>query len=79
MVTFNAQEGGVQKLQNGSEYVYPAIGFGGTREINGHSVRCLTPEVQTECHDGYEPDEQDRQDMRLLQENFGIGLHSPYA
>jgi hypothetical protein len=38
----------------------------------------LTPQVQLECHLGYEPDETDRHDMRLLAERFGLRLPRVY-
>jgi lincosamide nucleotidyltransferase A/C/D/E len=78
-VTFNAEGGGVQTLPAGRSYTYPASGFEGMGEINGQPVKCLTAEVQAECHYGYEPDENDRHDMRLLQQYCGICLKAPYV
>jgi hypothetical protein len=37
--------------------------------------RCLSPEAQVQCHaQGYTPDEADLQDMKLLQDRFGVVL-----
>jgi lincosamide nucleotidyltransferase A/C/D/E len=77
-VTFNSEGGGVQQLQNGTSYTYPAHGFLGIGEISGKQIPCLTAEVQAECHYGYEPDENDRHDMKLLHDTFGIKLKPPY-
>jgi lincosamide nucleotidyltransferase A/C/D/E len=77
-VTFDDEGGGVQELQNGNSYRYSPEGFNSTGEINGRKLRCLTAEVQAECHYGYEPDDKDRHDMNLLHEHFGIKLYKPY-
>lgn len=77
-VVFDAEGGGVQPLQAGRSYRYPPQGFAGEGTISGRAVRCLTPEVQLECHLGYEPDETDRHDMRLLAERFALRLPPEY-
>jgi lincosamide nucleotidyltransferase A/C/D/E len=77
-VVFDAGGGGVQQLQDGGSYRYPPAGFAGEGVIGGRVVQCLTPEVQLECHLGYEPDETDRHDMRLLAERFGLLLPRAY-
>ena len=38
----------------------------------------MTPEVQLECHTGYEPTDTDRQDVRLLTERFALSAPDPY-
>jgi hypothetical protein len=38
----------------------------------------LDSKVQAECHYGYEPDGNDRRDMKLLQEHFNIRLVPPF-
>jgi len=77
-VVFDAEGGGVQRLQDGRSYRYPPEGFAGEGLIGGRAVRCLTPEVQLECHLGYAPEETDRHDMRLLAERFGLRLPRAY-
>ena len=77
-VVFDAEGGGVQQLPGGRSYRYPPDGFAGEGMINGRRVRCLTPEVQLECHLGYEPAETDRRDVKLLAERFGLALPSAY-
>src|SRR6266849_2348420 len=45
-VRFDDKGDGVQKIEGGRDWPYPARGFTGTGAIRGRSVRCLTPEVQ---------------------------------
>ena len=77
-VVFDDEGGGVQRLQDGRSYRYPPEGFAGEGVIGGHAVRCLTAEVQLECHLGYEPGETDRHDMQLLAERFALRLPTAY-
>ncbi|MDD4876492.1 MAG: hypothetical protein PHQ86_05115 [Dehalococcoidales bacterium] len=77
-VTFDNEGGGIQKLQDGRTYRYPPHGFIGFGEVGGQKVKCLTAEVQAECHYGYQPDDKDRHDMRILNRYFGIVLKNPY-
>jgi len=77
-VTFDSEGGGVQKLQNGNSYRYPPQGFTAKGQVKAQEVKCLTAEVQAECHYGYEPDDKDRHDMRLLHEHFDMELYPPY-
>ncbi len=78
-VTFDGEGGGVQRLQNGRSYRYPPQGFAGTGEVGGQRVNCLTAEVLADCHYGYEPDDKDRHNMRVLNQCCGIELKQPYS
>jgi lincosamide nucleotidyltransferase A/C/D/E len=71
-VTFDAAGGGTQHLPDGASFRYPPTGFHGRGVIAGRAVACLTPEVQLLCHTGYEPDADDRHDMRALCARFGL-------
>jgi lincosamide nucleotidyltransferase A/C/D/E len=71
-VDFDSEGGGTQQQPDGSSFRYPPEGFTGVGEIAGQCVRCLSPEVQLRCHLGYELDANDRQDIRLLCERFGL-------
>jgi lincosamide nucleotidyltransferase A/C/D/E len=74
-VTFDETGSGVYRMQNGEDWLYPAQGFSGRGLVCGMRVRCLSAEAQVLCHaHGYLPAEKDIQDMRRLQERFGIAL-----
>jgi len=77
-VYFNAEGAGIQEGRGGS-FRYAPEGFKTVGYISGHPVKCLSAQVQADCHYGYEPDESDRRDMELLHERFGIKLLPPYA
>ncbi len=77
-VTFDATGGATQQLQDGTFVPYPAEGFSGSGQVAGVRVACLTATVQSLHHLGYDPDEKDHHDMRLLAERCGIDLPAPY-
>src|SRR5688572_26749016 len=52
-VKFDAHGAGFQAQKIGVPWRYPPEGFRGTGIVGGKAVRCLTPEVQVLCHDGY--------------------------
>jgi lincosamide nucleotidyltransferase A/C/D/E len=78
-VTFVENGDGVQVQPDGSDFHYPAEGFCSRGRIGGRAVACLSAATQVLCHLGYEPDAQDRRDMRLLHERLGVPLPPPYA
>jgi hypothetical protein len=53
-------------MRDGTTWPYPARGFAGRGVVNGRGVRCLTAEVQVISHSGYELDDDDVHDLRLL-------------
>ncbi len=83
-VFFRNDGSAVQQIRGAGEWVFSAPGLHGTGTVNGREVRCLTPEEQAvRASDqpgvaGYEPDETDRRDMRLLRDRFGITLPYPF-
>jgi lincosamide nucleotidyltransferase A/C/D/E len=77
-VTFDVSGGATQLLQDGTIAPYPAQGFSGSGHVAGVRVACLTAAVQSLHHLGYDPDEKDHQDMRLLADRLGIDLPAPY-
>ncbi len=77
-ITFDTDGGGLQQQPSGPPFRYPPEGFSGTGTIAGETVRCLTPDVQLLCHAGYEPDANDRHDVRLLCTRFGLPLPERY-
>jgi lincosamide nucleotidyltransferase A/C/D/E len=58
---------GWQELGDGTWGRYPAAGLTGEGVIAGRRVRCTTAELQRVHHEGYEPTETDRHDLRLLE------------
>lgn len=77
-VVFDRGGGGIQSLQDGRTYRYPPEGFSGLGKIAGQALPCLTPEVQLECHTGYQPTDTDRHDVGLLTERFNLPKPDAY-
>lgn len=78
-VTFQDDGSGIQQLQqSGSFYRYPSEGFGATGRLGGRRLRCISAKVQMECHLGYEPDEKDVHDVKLLHRELGVPLPREY-
>ena len=51
----------------------------GTGSVNGHPVKCISPEWMVRFHTGYKPDENDYRDVKALCQRFSIELPSEYA
>jgi lincosamide nucleotidyltransferase A/C/D/E len=77
-VTFDATGGATQQLQDGRLAPYPAEGFSGSGQMAGVHVSCLSATVQLLHHLGYDPDEKDHHDMRLLADRFDVDLPASY-
>ncbi len=77
-VTFDDTGAATQRLPDGTDCLYPSEGFTGRGVIGNCPVRCLTAAVQLLHHLGYEPDEKDHDDIRLLCAHFGITAPPPY-
>jgi lincosamide nucleotidyltransferase A/C/D/E len=78
VLTFDEQGNGVQQLQDGSVGTYDKQGLSGIGTIGELEVRCLSPEIQMRFHTGYDPDEDDRHDVRLLAQRFNIEAPEEY-
>jgi lincosamide nucleotidyltransferase A/C/D/E len=78
-VVFDAEGNARQELGGGAWGLYPADGLRGEGVIAGRPVRCLTAELQLRHHLGYEPDETDRRDVRLLAALLRRDPPPPYA
>ena len=76
-VTFD-DEGGIQRLQDGSSFRYPPEGFRGRGYVSGRTVDCLSPETQLLCHTGYTPDADDTRDVLALCRRFALPLPALY-
>lgn len=57
---------------------YPPESLRGTGTIAGYPVKCITPEWMVQFHTGYELDENDYHDVKLLCQRFGIELPVEY-
>jgi lincosamide nucleotidyltransferase A/C/D/E len=64
---------------NGGDAFYPAAGLAGEGAIEGHTVRCLTPQLLLLHHTGYEPQAKDRHNVKVLTDRFGLERPSAYA
>ena len=57
---------------------YPSDSWSGSGSIDGHAVRCISPEWLVKFHTGYPLDEQDYHDVGLLCREFGIEMPPEY-
>jgi lincosamide nucleotidyltransferase A/C/D/E len=57
---------------------YPYDSLNGTGSIDGHTVRCISPEWMVKFHSGYELDENDYHDVKLLCKQFNIEIPKEY-
>jgi lincosamide nucleotidyltransferase A/C/D/E len=62
-----------------SDFIFPPEAFDGRGSIAGTPVRCLSARIQMLTHTGYELQDQDLQDLRLLHERFGIAYPEEHA
>jgi lincosamide nucleotidyltransferase A/C/D/E len=77
-LVFDSEGNGVQRLSEQSSFTYPAAGLAGRGSIAGRPVRCLTPALQLVCHQGYEPDEDDYDDVAELAVMLSIPPPPPF-
>jgi len=73
-VAFSDSGDGVNLMDSGREWIYPAAGFSGTGRVLDRYVLCLAPEVQILCHAGYEPHRASYDDVWALSRRFGIAV-----
>ena len=65
------------KIVFGVEYPYASLR--GTGSIDGIPVKCITPEWMVKFHSGYQLDENDYHDVKLLCQHFRFELPAEYA
>jgi lincosamide nucleotidyltransferase A/C/D/E len=58
--------------------MYPAASLAGTGNIDGQSVRCISPEWMVKFHSGYDLKDKDFRDVSALCQKFGIELPAAY-
>ena len=64
--------GGVYRMPDGTDWIWPAGSFSGSGSINGRAFECLSFQGQLLEHTGYELDETDRLDVARLRERFEV-------
>jgi lincosamide nucleotidyltransferase A/C/D/E len=62
-----------------SDFIFPVETFDGRGVIEGVTVRCLSAEMQMRTHTGYELQQKDLHDLRLLHERFGVDYPEEHA
>ena len=78
-VRWDEHGNGVYRMADGEDWSFPADGFSGRGVINGHAVKCLTPEVLMICRAGYEWAEKDYHDTAAIHARFGAPYPSGYG
>jgi hypothetical protein len=58
---------------------YPFDSLNGTGSVDGYPVKCISPEWMVKFHTGYELDENDYHDVRLLCWRFGLEMPAEYG
>ncbi|MCK6627387.1 MAG: nucleotidyltransferase family protein [Anaerolineae bacterium] len=58
---------------------YPFDSLTGTGSVKGHQVKCISPEWLVKFHTGYQLDENDYHDVKLLCQRFGLEMPAEYA
>jgi lincosamide nucleotidyltransferase A/C/D/E len=57
---------------------YPSDSLTGSGSVNGHPVKCISPEWMVKFHTGYKLDENDYHDVKALCQRFGIKMPSEH-
>jgi lincosamide nucleotidyltransferase A/C/D/E len=74
-VRFDEEGNGIYRMQSGDDWIYPQEGFLGKGKVSGREVKCLSAPIQVLCHaHGYAPVQKDFDDMKKLEEKFGLEL-----
>ncbi len=78
VIVFDDKGNGIYgPVENG--LMYPAGSLTGVGQIEGHTVRCISPEHMVKFHSEYELKEKDFQDVSALCKKFGINLPEEYS
>jgi len=57
---------------------YPIDSLTGRGSVNGHPVKCISPDWMVKFHTGYPLDENDYHDVKALCQRFGIEIPAEY-
>jgi lincosamide nucleotidyltransferase A/C/D/E len=74
VVVFDQEGNGHQELDDGCWGLYPREGLVAFGSVAGRRIPCVTAEVQVRHHFGYELDERDHADIRVLATVFRLEL-----
>ena len=78
VIVFDDQENGLYgPAEKG--LMYPAASLTGSGAIDGHTVKCISPEWMVKFHSGYELKDKDFKDVSALCNKFGIELPEEFA
>ena len=78
VIVFNVEKNGMYgPLEKGT--MYPAASLIGKGIINGHTVKCISPEYMVKFHTGYKPRDNDFRDVLALCERFNIDSPREYV
>jgi lincosamide nucleotidyltransferase A/C/D/E len=78
VIVFDEKGNGIYGPRENGE-MYPAASLTGTGQIEGHTVRCISPEWMVKFHSGYELKDKDFRDVSALCKKFGITLPVAYV
>ena len=75
VIVFDNKGNGIYgSIENG----WPVGSLAGTGNINGHPIRCVSPEYMFKSHTGYKLHEKDLKDVSALCRKFGIDYPEEY-
>lgn len=57
----------------------PVFGANYNGSVKGYPVKCISPEWLVKFHTGYQLDENDYHDVKLLCRRFGLEIPAEYA
>ena len=77
VIVFDDQGDGLYGPAENGE-MYPAASLTGKGDIEGYTVRCISPEWMVKFHSGYQLKEKDFRDVSALCRKFGIDLPAVY-
>jgi lincosamide nucleotidyltransferase A/C/D/E len=78
VITLDTQGNGIYGPVERGE-MYPKASLTGIGVLEGHTVKCISPEYLIKFHTGYKPREKDFKDVLALCVRFGIDLPEEYA
>ena len=78
VIVFDVEGNGIYgPLRKGN--MYPVASLSGMGAINGHTVKCISPEYMVKFHTGYKLRNSDFQDVLALCERFNIDCPKEYT